>query len=147
LRHFEAVLRAFREFSKLLADEDVDPELVEPLRRMGWNTKTVHDAGVFGRSDEAVWGAARTEDRVLLTTDRGFLDERRFPIGQGPGLVVLPAASPNADGLLTALPRALSIMGRHREIWRATKAIAGAEGTLTIRCVDFHSAKIETARF
>lgn len=147
LKQFETELRSFREVSKFLADENPGAEVVEALRNIGWNTWTVHDAGIAGRSDEVVWATARNENRVLLTTDEDFLDEQRFPIRQSPGVVILPALSASVDGFVTAHATALYFIGHHGEIWHATKASAGTDGTLTIRLIDFHGGGIKAGKF
>ena len=147
LKQFDTELCSFRKVSKFLADENLDAEAVQAIRNIGWSVKTVRDAGIAARSDEVVWATARKEDRVLLTTDKDFLDEQRFPIRQSPGVVILPAVSASVAGLVTALATALNIIGRHREMWCATKLIAGADGTLTIRLIDFHSSGISAVRF
>ncbi len=61
-------LRDFR----LLADENVHPEVVPFLRSQGCDVLDVKEAGLFGTSDVALMRLAYLEDRIILTHDSDF---------------------------------------------------------------------------
>ncbi len=55
----------------------------------GHDVETVPDEGLAGQPDATVFEAARSEDRMLVTLDRGFADIRRYPPGTHAGVLVL----------------------------------------------------------
>lgn len=72
----------------LKVDENLSPLLAIDLRALGHDVHTAADEGLLGHSDEQVAAAARAEKRMILTLDLGFGDERRFPPGRRPAIVV-----------------------------------------------------------
>src|SRR5262245_16251253 len=89
----ERYTRAHKRRARFLVDENQGAGAAETLRDAGWNAKFVSDFRLRGRDDSEVYEAARREDRVLLTHDGDFLDDRRFPPHRKhPGVVVLPGA-------------------------------------------------------
>lgn len=64
---------------RILCDEHVDPQAVRYLERSGHDAVHVREALTLGVEDEHVADYASTENRVLRTNDRGFLDEARYP--------------------------------------------------------------------
>ena len=59
---------------KFLADEDFPKPLVSRIRRFGHSVKTVQQQNLQGSSDETVASIAMKEVRILLTFDKGFLE-------------------------------------------------------------------------
>ena len=49
---------------------------------------TVDAAGLRGRGDDEVYALARKDDRILLTCDPDFLDDRRHPPRGHPPVIV-----------------------------------------------------------
>jgi predicted nuclease of predicted toxin-antitoxin system len=119
--------------ARFLVDESLGVEVANVLRGAGWNAVFASDLGLLGRSDEDVFAAARREDRILLTHDRDFLNDRVFRPDLNPGLVVL---RPGAEGhqnrlLLRALGGAVSVVGAFREVFRGTKLVVHEDGSWT----------------
>src|SRR5262245_35738896 len=96
-KEMAATRRLYRQRAKFLVDESLGPRVTCVLKGMGWNAIDTSDLGLSGHPDENVFAAARREDRILLTHDADFLDDRRFPPRLNPGLVILPGAKGNAD--------------------------------------------------
>ena len=72
---------------RYLLDENMDPDLGDYLRGRGHNVLTAEAAGLLKRGDDEVYAYARKEDRVILTCDPDFLDDRRHsPVGHPPSL-------------------------------------------------------------
>ena len=57
-------------------------------------------------------------ERILLTHDQDFLDDRRFPPHRNAGVIVLPGGSGSAKGLASALRSVVSIIGPNRGAFR-----------------------------
>jgi len=91
-REVEAFVKDFRRKARFLVDESLGASVAEVLRGQGWNARYVRELSLEGRSDEEVFARAWAEDRILLTHDTDFLDDRRFPPHRNPGVVVLPGA-------------------------------------------------------
>ncbi len=73
---------------KLKLDENLSRHLKPELVKLGFDTDTVHDEGLRGRSDADVGSAAAAADRVVLTLDVEFADIRKHPPGSHPGIVL-----------------------------------------------------------
>lgn len=56
----------------LLADENVNPEVIEFLRKAGLDVESVSEQGKFGLSDTEVLRQATEAGRVVLTHDSDF---------------------------------------------------------------------------
>jgi predicted nuclease of predicted toxin-antitoxin system len=138
--------RAFVRRARFLIDEDLPGALARALNRRGWNVRTVEDLGLKGRSDEEILAAAFREDRILLTQDTDFLNERRFPRHRNPGLVILPGGSGNIEALVEALGVLLPIVGAYREVFRGAYIQISAEGVLSVTSLDKTGAR-QTSRY
>lgn len=58
--------------ARLLADENIHPDLVQILRSGGHEVVCVKETGLAGASDETVLSAAVREERILITADKDF---------------------------------------------------------------------------
>jgi predicted nuclease of predicted toxin-antitoxin system len=76
---------------KLKADENIPARVVQFLRDHGHDAITVLEENLVGAPDRFLADAAASEDRVLMTLDRGFADIRRYPPGTHPGIFVVHA--------------------------------------------------------
>jgi hypothetical protein len=75
------------------ADANVPAPLVGFMRqRLAWDVLHVIDEPEWRRaSDVAHFRRARDLRRTLITLDRDFLEDRRFPLVDSPGVIVLSA--------------------------------------------------------
>jgi predicted nuclease of predicted toxin-antitoxin system len=109
--------------------------------------ESVDDVALRGHSDEGVLAFAHRDDRILLTHDRDFLNDRQFPPNRNPGVVILPGANGNDERLVTGLMDLLVTLTPYRENLRNCKAVFHADRTVAITLRDFHSGKLETPLF
>lgn len=58
--------------AKLLADENIHPDVIAFLRGRGQDIVDVFQAGLAGSPDEAILTAAVGEGRIVITHDRDF---------------------------------------------------------------------------
>jgi hypothetical protein len=65
---------------RFYADENFPPRATSILRGMGADVLTVQEARTRGHPDENHMAQARKLGRVLITCDRDYLNERRFPL-------------------------------------------------------------------
>ena len=75
------------------ADRNVDPGLVDALNEHGITTLSALNDLSDTADDKTVREKARDLGRVLLTLDQGFWDDRRHPLNDTAGIVII-AASP-----------------------------------------------------
>jgi predicted nuclease of predicted toxin-antitoxin system len=73
---------------RFFADENFPMRAVEILRAMGAKVLTVQEAGTRRHPDENHAAFALREGLILLTCDRDFLDNRRFPLVHCPAIFV-----------------------------------------------------------
>jgi hypothetical protein len=93
---------------RVYVDANVSAGLVDFMRsRLNWDVLFVieHDDLRRARDDEH-YAMARQLRRTLITLDRDYLDDRRFPPSQSGGVLVLAAPDHRGFiGLLTRLDR------------------------------------------
>ena len=81
-------------------------------------------------------------DRMILTHDHGYLNDRRFPPNRNPGVIILPKEHPDSEDFLVALDAALVTIGVDRDFWRGTKTVVSSGGLeITIKGVDASGAR------
>ncbi len=139
--------RDFAARARFLVDHNVIDDVPAVLADRKWNVETAAEAGLAGRSDEDVLAYAWREDRILITHDRDFLDERRFPPHRNPGIVILPGGSGDLRAVARALAIALPIVGPFREAWRSSCIEVSSEGVISIRNRDKATGARTTTRY
>jgi hypothetical protein len=142
----EAFAKEFRRKARFLVDESLGAGVADALRGEGWNARHVGELGLEGRSDEDVFARAWAEDRILLTHDTDFLDDRRFPPHRNPGVVVLPGTQGADTPLLTALAGVVTFVAPFREGYRRTKVTVTADAVWTFIRRDPDTGAMEQRR-
>lgn len=99
------VAETVSERPRVYADANVPSGLVRFMReRLRWDVLFVMDHPDLRRArDTEHYRLARQLRRTLVTLDRDYLDDRRFPPGQGAGVLVM--AAPDERGLTVLLTR------------------------------------------
>ena len=90
---------------RVYVDANLPAGTVSSMRReLGWDVLFVMEHEDLRRAPDAEhYRRARDLGRTLITLDRDFLDNRRFPIDESPGVIVMFA--PDEDGLISLLTR------------------------------------------
>lgn len=116
---------------RIYADANLPRGLVAAMREaLGWDVLFVLEHDDLRRApDREHYTRARDQGRTLITLDRDFLDEKRFPADLSGGVVVCSA--PGERELLLLLGRL------DRELFRATGDAAPAP--LAGRKLDWHT--------
>lgn len=143
----EAFVSGFRKRARFLVDESLGLGVAELLREEGWNVRYVAELGLGGHSDEDVFARAWADDRIVLTHDRDFLDDGRFPPHRNPGVVVLPGGHGGDLPLITALAGVVSFVAPFREGYRRTKVIVSDDATWTFFRQNSDTGAMERRRF
>jgi predicted nuclease of predicted toxin-antitoxin system len=61
---------------KILVDENIPSVTVQELRAQGRDVLDIRGAERQGMFDDELWPFAQTEQRLLITTDKGFSEHR-----------------------------------------------------------------------
>jgi predicted nuclease of predicted toxin-antitoxin system len=93
---------ALRAKARFYADENFPRQAVELLREAGARVRTAQEVGLGGHPDEKHIAYALKKVLVLLTCDRDFLDERRYPIIHCPAIFVFDFGSGSASEMKQA---------------------------------------------
>jgi hypothetical protein len=90
---------------RVYADANVPAGVIAFMReRLKWDVLSVMDQPDLRRArDTEHYRLARQLRRTLITLDRDYLDDRKFPPGQGAGVLVI--AAPDERGLAKLLQR------------------------------------------
>ncbi len=143
----EAFVKQFRKKARFLVDESLGVNVAEAIRDEGWNAKFVAELGLAGHSDEDVFARAWADDRLILTHDSDFLDDRRFPPHRNPGVVVLPGAEGDELPLITALAGLLLFVAPFREGYRRVKIVVSADAEWTFIGQNADTGTMKKRRF
>ncbi|MBI1210454.1 MAG: hypothetical protein GC190_03250 [Alphaproteobacteria bacterium] len=100
----EQVIEYFKRRAKarLYADENFPRDAIELLREAGARVQTAQHAGLLGHADEDHAAHALRTGQVLLTCDRDYLNERRFPLIHCPAIFVFDFGTGTADEMRQA---------------------------------------------
>lgn len=142
-----AATQLFAKRTRILIDENIPKEVADFLRGRGHNVTTVEEAGLAGHPDENVLGLAQKEDRLVLTHDDDFLDDRKFPPHRNPGVVVLPGGNGDQDALALALLDYMTVFGPYRETTRNSKIVMQKGRVIKLTSRNFESGAMETNYF
>jgi len=103
-------------------DENLPTRLGPALAGLGHEVRTVPEEGLSGRDDRAVWLAAQSESRFLITQDMDFSDRRRFAPGTHHGILLVRLRQPGRQALFDRI-RGL-FESENIERWRRCFAVA-----------------------
>jgi predicted nuclease of predicted toxin-antitoxin system len=124
----------FRGKTRFLVDESMGERVAEILRHEGFNVKYVAEVGLIGRRDEDVFAEAWRDNRVLITHDPDFLDNKRFPHHRNSGVVLIRPGSSGGDNraLQVCLIKLIQVATGHAKWFRHKKLDYSSEQMLTI---------------
>lgn len=77
---------------KILVDENVPAMTVRGLREHGHDVKDIRGTESEGQSDADLWVFCQNEQRLLITTDKGFAQNRNEPHS---GVLIVRLKQPN----------------------------------------------------
>jgi predicted nuclease of predicted toxin-antitoxin system len=142
----EAV-RLFKTKARFLVDENLGQPVAELLRELGWNTVSVDERAHQGYADESIFALAWREKRILVTKDRDFLNDRRFPEQRNPGIIVLPDAPIESLKFVEAISNLhLLIAPMARAYYKAKVDLSNSQA-ISIRSRNADTGSVETSRY
>jgi hypothetical protein len=88
---------------------------------------------LVGRDDQAVFAYAWKHQRILLTHDDDFWNDRLFPEHRNPGLVILPGATGDQTDMVRGLVWMMLLMDREPQTWLRVKVRITRDGDVFIK--------------
>ena len=88
---------------RIKLDENLPESLLASLAALGHDVDSVRLQGMTGRADAAVWQAAQSSSRFLITQDLDFSDIRKFAPGTHHGLLLVRLRLPGRLALAKRL--------------------------------------------
>jgi predicted nuclease of predicted toxin-antitoxin system len=85
---------------KIFVDEHIPLMTVQELRMLGHDVHDIRGTPDEGMSDDALWEIAQREERLLITTDKGFTKYRTVPHY---GVLIIRLRRPNRHKSTNAL--------------------------------------------
>lgn len=77
---------------KIFVDENIPLMTLRILREVGHDVRDIHNTGDKGMADEDVWAMVQKEGRLLITTDKGFTQQREE---SHHGILIIRLKKPN----------------------------------------------------
>jgi predicted nuclease of predicted toxin-antitoxin system len=129
--------------ARYLVDESLGKGVAELLTDWGHNVKYGPSVGLGGHADEDVFAYGWRKGRMILTHDRDFLDDKRFPYTRNPGVIVLPGGDGNDRALLKTLYSAVGVFSTYSNVYPNAKIAIDSEGVWTVRSYDKTRGRVE----
>lgn len=113
---------------KLLADANFPIKLVGVLQKRGIDVRTAQELGIHRLPDEQVLGEAAKRGLVLITLDRDFWSDERFPLRSSGRLIFIDArderiANTNGFELLVILLKSWGRGIGHGKVRSTTESV------------------------
>ena len=127
----------FPNASCFFVDESLGSSLAPALEKLGQAgnvcaTKLPFHYGEDGR-------------QIMLTQNRGFLDDRRFPLQRHAGVVVLVGEVD--EPLIKSLMSTLSLVEEGRELWEGAKVVVNDNGRISVTSLDHKTSARHTSHY
>ncbi len=90
---------------KVCVDENIPLITVLELRKLGYDVLDIRGTSDQSMSDEALWEMVQREERLLITTDKGFGPHR---YGAHYGILVVRLRQPNEQKIHARVMKAMS---------------------------------------
>ena len=142
-----AFAKAFEHYSKFYTDENIEPVIVEILRDLKFDILTAKEAGLIHRDDTDHFAFAYAKNRILITYDQDFLDDREFPPHRCSGVVVLDTPPLTSDKLTNSLYILKTVIAPYRDLWKGVKVIIHNNSELTVFMNEHGSGKRTKTRY
>ena len=89
---------------KILVDEHIPLMTVQALQMLGHDVRDIRGTPEQGMQDDALWGMTQREERLLITTDKGFTPYRAVPHH---GVLIIRLRRPNRDRIHQRIMQAI----------------------------------------
>jgi hypothetical protein len=144
--------KALSEFRRLprtsfLFDENVQTNVIRAIRAYGMRIDTVRELGYRHRSDQEILALAWKRKQMLVTYDRDFWDDDRFPFGPCAGVLQLPDIGKNLNFFWNILTGPVRLFSRGHDLWFNTKIRVGEGGRITVKTWERDLGRVVTSQY
>jgi predicted nuclease of predicted toxin-antitoxin system len=87
---------------KFLTDENIFPQVITYLRKLGHNVKDLQESGLFQITDDKIIDIATQEERTIITFDKHFGDILRYPPQNLSGIILIRIHPPLLNDIFLA---------------------------------------------
>jgi predicted nuclease of predicted toxin-antitoxin system len=91
---------------KIFVDENIPAMTLRELRRLGHEVKDIRNTENKGMADEDIWEMTQRDERLLITTDKGFVQKRNE---RHNGILVIRLKQPNRLKIHKKVIKAISL--------------------------------------
>ena len=105
---------------RIFVDENIPGMTVETLRKKGHDVADIRGTADEGMSDDSLWDKAQKGRRLLITTDKGFLQYREQPHC---GILIIRLHQPTCSRIHQRIISAISQFGM--EEWHGLSVVMG----------------------
>ncbi len=115
---------------RLLADQNIPIEIIDELKSARFQIVSVSEIGLSGHPDENIREFAKKKNRVILTSDKDFWDERKHPISKCFGIICTEAGPQDFNKLIESLARFHLFFAKYfsNDLWYNMKALIKTQG-------------------
>ncbi|MBI3650045.1 MAG: DUF5615 family PIN-like protein [Acidobacteria bacterium] len=95
---------------KIFVDENIPNRTVAELQTLGHDVLDIRGTDEQGMDDELLWQKAQAEQRMVITTDKGFIhrrDESHF------GILIIRLRQPNEQKIHARVMQAIKQFSEH----------------------------------
>jgi hypothetical protein len=127
----------FPNASCFFVDENLGSSLAPALEKLGpaGNVCATKLAGHYGKDGR----------QIMLTQNREFLDDRRFPPHRHAGVIVLVGEVD--EPLIKSLMSTLSLPKQGRELWEGAKVVVNDNGRIRVTILDHKTSARHTSHY
>jgi predicted nuclease of predicted toxin-antitoxin system len=126
---------------KLCADASIPKPFVDELRDASISIRTALEDGVNRKADQAILSWARRLKRVLVTLDRDFWNNQKFPLQKTPGIIFIDVPPDKVSGALEAFWLVYETFARFCGNWQEMK-IRATPGSYFIKGIGWDGHRI-----
>ena len=88
---------------RFLADENIFPQVISYLRKLGHDVKGIREFGIPQTTDDKIIDIATKEERTIVTFDKHFGDILRYPPQNLSGIILIRIHPPLLEDIFYAL--------------------------------------------
>lgn len=89
---------------KVAVDENIPRSVVDELNRRNWNVLDIRGTSDEGMRDDLLWQRVQSENRLFITTDKGFTQYRDVSHSS---LIIVVLKHPNSQKISTRVFQSL----------------------------------------
>jgi len=139
--------RMFRREAKFYAEDSIEQVVIDILRDLGFKVISSREAGLSGHDDADHLAYASRENRILLTKDKDFLNDRKHSPFESPGMIVLNIDPLNRESLEDVLYVLKFVIKPYREIWHKSKVLISKDRQITVWQREHKTSRWQSTRY